>query len=588
MAKIHLLSEDIINKIAAGEVIERPASVVKELIENSLDAEATSLNIEIEEAGKKLIRVQDNGEGMDPEDAQASILRHATSKIITVDDLFAISSLGFRGEALASIAAVSQLSITTKKKESTEGFQLQVEAGQIKESSIHACDGGTTIEVKNLFFNTPARKKFLKSDTVEVKHIVDVLTHYALHNPTINIKVKHNNYITFHSPSVSNLRSNIATIYGAQLAKELLEVSYTSPVLQIQGFISTPYHCRNDKEYQSLTVNKRWVRSEDVSQAVYEAFHTMLFVNKHPIFILGLTLDPQKLDVNVHPNKLEIKFEQKQEVYLAVLTAVKEALQKHNLLPEVEIADEQLTFGLPIIKPVRKEVKYAFQASSQAILRVKEPSLAAEYSSEKVMQVPEAVEVKPNLKFPLLKILGQIHKTYFVAETLGGVFFIDQHAAHERVMYEQFMEQYIQKKIEVQQILSAAQIETSPAETIIIKENKQALQEFGFSLEEFGHNTFRIKTIPEIFRRLQPIELLQEVLHLVQQEKSKIHHLKEMIITRMACRAAVMAGEELTSLQMENILQQLSLTTDPYTCPHGRPVMIKTNVDELEKKFRRK
>src|SRR3989344_8327948 len=405
MPKIHVLSEDLINKIAAGEVIERPASVIKELLENSLDAQAASISISIEDSGKKLIRIQDDGQGMDPQDAQASIIRHATSKISTADDLYALSTLGFRGEALASIAAVSQLSITTKQKHNLEGFHLEVEAGQVQKSEICACDSGTTLEVRNLFFNTPARKKFLKSDGVELSHILNVITHYALINPSVNIKVQHNGQTILHSPAAADMRNNIASVYGIQIAKELLPVEYKTTNLSITGFISTPYNARNDKQYQSLFVNTRWVKSEEVTQAVYDAYHAMLFVHKHPIFVLQVEANPAQIDVNVHPNKLEIKFEQKQEVYQAVLTAVKETLQKHNLLPEVELADQQVTFGTPaIVEKSKPEAKYLFEPSTQEILQVQE-------TAEESYSAPQgASTITPNNKFPALRLLGQVHK----------------------------------------------------------------------------------------------------------------------------------------------------------------------------------
>src|SRR3989338_3762973 len=616
MPKINLLSEDLINKIAAGEVIERPASIVKELIENSLDAGATKITIVVEDSGKKLIRIADNGEGMDQEDAEKSILRHATSKIRDDADLFAIHSLGFRGEALASIAAVSQLTIITKKKDVLEGFTIIIEGGKIINSSIIAAEPGTTMEVRNLFFNTPARKKFLKTDQVELRHIIDVVLRYALINPTIAFKLTHEGHILVNSPIVANLRSNISSIYGTALAKEFLEVNYQDDIVAISGFIAPPSQARNDKNQQDIYINGRWVRSPEIMNAVYDAYHSMLFVNKHPVIILSLTLDPTKIDVNVHPAKTEIKIEQKEEICNAVLTALQQTLKKNNLIPLIEDEEEediQITFGTPTRKEfhsTQPAAKYTFEESEQTVFTVKEAivqqaSTSIHYDNDTTIlsSIPtdlptmniaaltsrlQPVDVPANSKFPAMRVLGQIHKTFFVAEILGGVMYIDQHAAHERVLYEQFMKEYLHTDVQVQKLLQGEIIEFSPSEKALAMEHHKILQQLGFTLEPFGEHTFVVKTIPMLFGRIQPKEIIYEVLALLREGKNKIIDTKEEIVTRMACRAAVMAGETLTVLEMEHILQDLTKTELPYTCPHGRPTMFKVPVEELEKKFKRK
>ncbi len=614
MPNINLLSEDLINKIAAGEVIERPASLVKELIENSLDAGATKIIIDIEDSGKKLIRVADNGEGMDKEDAEKSTLRHATSKIKNDDDLYAINTLGFRGEALASIAAVSQLTIITKKKESLQGYTLVIDAGQTLHSGIIAAETGTIMEVRNLFFNTPARKKFLKSDQVELRHIVDVVLRYALINSSIAIKLAHEGHILVHSPSTANLRNNIASIYGTALAKELLEVNYRNEQVHITGFVAAPSEARNDKNLQDIYVNGRWVRSPEIMNAIYGAYHSLLFVNKHPIVILNLTINPASIDVNVHPSKTEIKIEQKEEICSAVHTAVKETLQKNNLIPLIEDEDEeevQITLETPTQKEFHSSqptAKYAFEASKQTIFPTSNGSLlvqekAAPYEAENINPIsPELptmditaitqrlqpVDIPPNSKFPAMKVLGQIHKTFFVAEILGGVMYIDQHAAQERVLYEQFMKEYEHTQVHMQKLLQGEIIEFSPSEKAVLMEHGKTLQRLGFTIEPFGEHTFVVKTIPLLLGRIQPKESIYEVLSMLRDGKNKIIDTKEEIVTRMACRAAVMAGETLTVLEMEHILQDLAKAQLPYTCPHGRPTMFKVPVEELEKKFKRK
>ena len=651
MAKIHLLPEDLINKIAAGEVIERPASIVKELLENSLDAAATIITIDIEHSGQDLIRVKDNGEGMDDLDARNSVVRHATSKIQDIDDLFSINTLGFRGEALSSIAAVSQFSLITKQKGKLEGFNLVIEGGIIISSGIVAAEQGTTIEARNLFYNTPARKKFLKTEQVELRHIIDIATRYALNNPKVAFKLYHEGHLLLHSPSVDNLKDNIASIYGSDIAKDLIPIQYDSPDISISGYISKPYHVRNDKSQQSLYVNGRWIKNEDLVTAIYDAYHSLLFVNKHPVFVVSLKIDPRRIDVNVHPHKAIIKIEQKALVGDALATAVKEAFQKNNLIPLVDIeADQQLAFRSALGSAGGKQ-KYAYEESKQTMLETEEDSslqttslqtehlmndespsesnppeleersqsflkqelrdtfsenrlgskedilasqentsrtgITASYSQQE-QQTEPILQKEIYSKLPPLKLLGQIHKTFFVAETVGGVLFIDQHAAHERVLYEEFMEQFLSHSVDVQQLLQPEIIECSPLDTMLIMNNKQEINQLGFKLESFGNNVFQLKTIPSIFGRTQPKEILLEIIATIQDGKSTISQLKEVIITRMACRAAVMAGEELSVYQMQQIINSLAMKKLPFTCPHGRPTIIKTDVVELEKKFKRR
>ena len=606
MPTIKLLSEDLINKIAAGEVIERPASVVKELIENSLDARATKITVEIKDSGQELIKVTDNGEGMEPEDAETSLVRHATSKIQDDEDLFAIKTLGFRGEALASIAAVSELTLTTKRIEALEGYTLTAEAGKIIRSGIIGSEPGTMIEVRHLFFNTPARKKFLKTDSVELGHIIEVVTRYALINPRVTFRLYHEGHELMNSPGVEDWRSNLASIYGLTLAKKMLEIRHTEAGVDTQGFISAPYDCRNDKSQQQLFVNRRWVRNNDVINAVYDAYHALLFVNKHPILVLNIDLDPATIDVNIHPTKADIKFEQREKVYQAVYAAVKETLQKNNLIPIVDIDEREEQVTLESAEPAAVSTKtgasshYAFDSSTQEVFRVQE-TVAVNYNDSEVSELytdstasavlsePElAAEALVQQKIPPLRLLGQIHKTFFVGETPEGLFLIDQHAAHERILYEEFMEQYLHQKVAVQRLLKGIILESTPREKIITLEHKYVLEQMGITLELFGQDAFIVTTVPSVFGRIQPAELVSEVVNKLQEGKNKIEEIQEVIITRMACRAAVMAGDMVTIPQMEEFLKQLNGTKAPYTCPHGRPTMFKITVDELERKFRRK
>ena len=600
MTKINFLSEELINKIAAGEVIERPASVIKELVENSLDAKANQITVEIEDYGQKLIRIIDNGEGMEEEDARKAILPHTTSKIKDENDLFNINTLGFRGEALASIAAVSRLSLRTKTKNKLEGFNLIVENGKILKEEICASETGTTIEIHNLFFNTPARKKFLKSDSVELKHMVEVITRYALIYNLVSFRLTHNGQELFNSPIMPDWKQKIASLYGTDLAKNLLYVNYKEEFIQVEGYISKPYQARNDKSQQAIFVNKRWIRNEEISRAIYDAYHSLLFVNKHPIFILNLTLNPHKIDVNVHPAKTEIKIEQKELVYQAVLSAVRETLRQNDLIPEMGLKEEQqLVFGNAVneIKKKDSEFKYNFEPSYQTSLSA-EDSLSikedvAEYNHNAESIIPEIsnqyeTRNNPDNSLPPIKLLGQVHKTFFIAETPGGALFIDQHVVQERVLYEQFMEQLMNNRVDTQKLLKGEVMEFNIIESMEVKEHRELLEKLGFNLEEFGENTYLLKTVPILFGRLQPKEMFYEVLSNLKENKNRLEEIQEAIITRMACRASVKAGDTLTNQEMQKLLDQLSKVKFPYTCPHGRAVLIKIPVDELEKKFKRK
>ncbi len=612
MPKIHVLPEELINKIAAGEVIERPASVIKELIENSLDAGATRIIVEVKDYGKELLKVADNGEGMDEEDARKALLRHATSKIKDINDLFAIQTLGFRGEALASIAAVSKLTLTTKQKNTLEGFSLMVEGGIVTNEGIVAAEKGTTIEIEDLFFNTPARKKFLKTDSVELKHIIDVVTQYALIHPQVSFRLIHDLKELLNSPSVEEGRSNLAAIYGVEQAKELLEVEYENNItgIKVYGFISKPYDARNDKTMQSLFVNQRWIRNEELTKIIYDAYHSLLFVNKHPVFVLNLTLDPTKIDVNVHPTKSEIKIEQKKEVMEVVFNAVRETLRKNDLLPVMDFqVEQQLTFGNSLGNKLKKEnqkneaPKYAFEPSEQTALQVKEseavsygegyggeitPAITPAFTYGSPITIPTADTIPESDKLPPLRLLGQVHKTFFVAETPGGIVFIDQHVVQERVLYERFMEQLMNQKVAVQNLLRGEVLELTPVQKLLVEENKEKLRELGFLLEEFGENSFVLKTVPTLFGRAQPQELLFEVISELKENHNRLEQIQEELITRMACRASVKAGDTLTVTEMQRLLYELSQAKFPYTCPHGRAVLIKMETDELEKKFKRK
>ncbi len=622
--KIHLLPDSLISKIAAGEVIERPASALKELIENSLDAGAKRIIIELEDAGRKLIRVKDDGEGMSAEDAERAIQRHATSKLSAEETLFAISSLGFRGEALAAMAAVSRMTLLTKTADAQQGSALEIEKGIILSRKACAAETGTAFEVKQLFYNTPARLKFLKSDAVELKHCLDAVMRCALTRPEVFFQVKHNGSILLQAPALGDMRSTVAALFGATLAKTLLPLEHSCASCTVKGFIAPPHQARNDKSQQFLSVNKRWIRNAELSRSVYDGYHSLLFTQKHPVFFLHLSVDPASVDVNIHPTKAEVKFAHQEAIMQAVRNAAYETLQQNTLIPQVkgsiEIKERDSALSYPSASPSsfhssfpsalsQPTSKYIFDASTQNALQVHEtvqtwPGTASE-ERKAILEKrgtgpgehwPSRLTAPPEIKaaaaharrLPLLRLLGQIHKTFFVAETIGGLIYIDQHAAHERVLYEKFMKQYVNKEVKVQRLLRPELVEFTASEKALLLQYRAQLQEIGFELEEFGGNAWKILSIPSLLGRLQPRESIHDVLLLFQEGREKVLETKETIATRMACRAAVMAGDVLTIEEMVNILRELEMTELPFTCPHGRPTLMNVPVEELEKRFKRR
>jgi len=580
MALINVLDERLINKIAAGEVIERPASVIKELVENSIDAGSTQIEVTVEDYGKRLIKVSDNGAGMSGEDAKLSILRHATSKINHENDLFNINTLGFRGEALASIAAVSHIFIRTKLQNSIEGIELEVEGGKVISSKPKGLSSGTIIEVRDLFFNTPARLKFLKTDSNELKHIIDIVTRYALINSNISIKLIHNGHNLINSPSSEDLLNNIASVYGADVAKQLMEVKYEDNFISVNGYISKPSLLKSDRSMQSIYVNGRYIKDDTIQQALYDAYHTLLFVNRHPVVLLNIRLDPMVIDVNVHPTKDRIKFEQTTRVHDSIFNSIRETLLSNSLITDYSQVDESTQFKLSDseLKPVKKEKTYFTEDKGNHTL----------LSESKSIEQPQK-KIETLNKLPKMKVLCQILKTFFLAETDDGILLIDQHVVQERILYERFMNQYMNQDIKLQSLLSPIIVELQPQDSMFLQENIDKIKTFGFDVEHFGENSFMLRSVPSIFEKVETKDaLLDLVSELSSNKELTLDKKQEEIITRMACRASIKAGDEVNTNYMEALLKELDGCTLPYTCPHGRPIFIKLTYEDLEKLFKRK
>lgn len=618
---IRVLPEELINKIAAGEVVERPASVIKELIENSLDANSKNITIELKDSGKELIKIKDDGNGMTKEDTKLSLLRHATSKIKTDDDLFNIATLGFRGEALASIAAVSKLTIITKKRHSLEGYKIESVGGQIISGGICAATPGTSVEIKDLFWNTPARKKFMKTDYVELRHCIDIVTRYALLHHNISFKLIHDGRMLLHAPATLDQKQNLLSIYGRDLEKELLTVEFMDEEagVEITGFIAKPLAAKTDKSYQSYFVNNRYVKNQIIQNAVYDAYHSLLFVGRHPVAVLKLNVNPRTIDVNVHPQKTEIKIEQKDLIYAAMLRAVKTALEKNSLVPTGNVESTQIILEANVPKPILPDTpKYQFEKSEQTIFEELESKIkntdfvVAEANTETseettnseqssisettetnekskfVLQTDKVVNIESSIKLPEMRILGQIHKTFFIAETPGGMLLIDQHVVQERVLYEKYMQEYLNKHVDVQHLLKPEIVSLTAMQSVTVLKHLDTLKGLGFDLQHFGGNDFSLGTIPTLLGRVQAKDLLHIVIkELAEGKVTELERIQEEIITMMACRASVKAGDVMTIPQITKLLKELSECRLPYTCPHGRAILIKITAEDLEKKFLR-
>jgi DNA mismatch repair protein MutL len=455
------LDKELINKIAAGEVIERPASVVKELIENSIDAGAKNIVIEAREGGKSYLRIRDDGSGMNEADVKISIKKHTTSKIKSAEDLFKITSLGFRGEALSSIAAISNMEIQTKTEDALEGIKLEIEAGKILDQKSIGCAKGTTIIVKDLFFNTPARKKHLKDMSVEFRHISEIVTRYALSNPEIGFRLSHNNKWIFQSPPTDDKRGNIIHIFGKDFGKEMIRLNEKTDNVEISGFIAKPSLTRADKSSIYTFVNGRYVKNKMLSDAVYDAYHTLLGTQRYPVAILDFTIDEEKIDVNVHPTKIEIRIEKEAHVYQDILDSIKKKLESTELIPKVDVKEKQVQFAEPEQK--KKETEY------------KNKPVDKQVSKQEEIKIDDF-----KLETPAYNILGKIHKTFILIETKQGLRIVDQHAAHERILYEQLMKEFGKQGVKKQQLLQPIKVELKPDELQLIEQNKDILDFYGF------------------------------------------------------------------------------------------------------------
>lgn len=676
MQNIRLLDSKTINKIAAGEVVESPKSVVKELTENAIDAGASSVTVEIREGGISYIRVADNGCGIPKEQVKSAFLRHATSKMSQIEDLEHIFTLGFRGEALASIAAVAQVEMLTKTKEEETGTRICISGGEIETIEDAACREGTSITVKNLFYNVPARRKFLKKPATESGYVSDLVNKIALGHPEVAIHYINNGATVLHTAGNSDPKTAVFYVYGKDAASNMLPISYQKGEYAISGLIGKPELCRANRNYENLFINGRFIKNAVVSSAVEDAYKTKLIIGKFPVFVLNLEVEPALVDVNVHPAKLEVRFKNDDEVYEFFYTAVSKVLQETVLIPKATLEKkpkekqpepEQQTlpdvpkkpepaYEIPRTsestgeKPAQERPKWERvslpkaeqpntereaepitssvpnrsslgggrsvdellkrKAAPSGVAQMAEPYLRTEPvqkekiepAQEKVIPQMQAepIKTREEIKAPAAeereekkpffqnyKIIGQVFRTYWIVEQGDCLYLIDQHAAHERILYEELMNRFKEEQIVSQRMLTPLMLNLTPSEVETLRDNMELLESFGFELEDFG-GKYALRSTPYLMQNSSNISFFTDILDRLAEERiSNVYDTKILAVATMACKAAVKGHDVLSVREAEALIHQLLKLEHPFTCPHGRPTIIALTKYELEKMFKR-
>lgn len=666
MSSIQVLDNSLINKIAAGEVVERPASVVKELMENSIDAGATSITVEIRDGGISLVKITDNGKGIPKDEIKTAFLRHATSKLRNIEDLDDILTLGFRGEALSSIAAVSQVDLVTRTSDSITGNRIIINGGIVEREEEVGANVGTCFTMKNLFYNTPARRKFLKKPATEGGYVSDVVTRIALGHPEIAIKYINNGNTVMQTNGKGDVKSAMLYIYGKQIASQMVEVSYTKDGFCVEGLVAKPELSRGNRNYENFFINGRYIRSTIVQNAVEDAYKGKMMVGKFPVFALNLKVPSSTVDVNVHPTKLEVRFSDDNLIYDIMYNAVNKALKAQELIPSVtwdkaekikkqplgvqsaieeiipqnvdysfslrsNINDKQVSEEVPAPTAINKQVENGIVinekiADNSNIEKCKKPiekitnefdyiekykkqteNTANKFSNNEIGKgtdnkeiVPEKTsfvkatnnidndEYKKRPFFNNYRIVGQIFATYWIVEQNNCMYLIDQHAAHERALYEDFMEKYKNEQVSSQQLLTPIAINLSDSEKVVVEENMELLKKFGFEIEEFGIRAYAVRAVPYVFDKPSNVSFFMEIIDTLADKKlQSIYDNREDAIATMSCKAAVKGNSFLDYNEAKELILWLLKLEDPFTCPHGRPTIIEMTKYELEKKFKR-
>lgn len=581
---IHLLPEEVASQIAAGEVVERPASVVKELIENALDAHARQIVVRVENAGRRAIEVADDGDGIPQSELALAVMRHATSKLQTAEDLFRIATLGFRGEALASIASVSHFSLVSRPAYQSVAARIRVDGGKIGTVEVVGAPVGTLVRVEDLFFNVPARLKFLKRDQTERQQIDALVTRYALAYPQVRFQLFHDGTPIFQTTGNGNRREVLAQLYDVEISRQMLEVEYEDEMVSVSGFTSPVGLTRSNRKEITFFVNGRWVQDTALSTALLQAYHTLLMVGRYPMAILFINLHPEEVDVNVHPTKAEVRFRNPDRVFSAVSRAVRRALMTSNPVPSVVPPSVwQRPLSTPQIDP-------AWEMSHQAQnLWTTSEQTGETTVSPTPENLPQATQSPlPSGVLPLLRLVGQVAMAYLVAEGPDGLYLIDQHAAHERVLFERF----IQKKgedIPAQTLLEPALVHLSPSQARLLEDEVDTLNRLGFHIEPFGPSTFRVSAIPALLSGADPVQAIRAVVEDFEEDETPLQsEVEARLIARICKRTAVKAGQVLSPEEQRALLRDLEACQSPRTCPHGRPTMIHLSADLLERQFGRK
>ena len=641
MAKIQLLDQKTIDNIAAGEVIERPASVVKELVENAVDANANAITVEIKDGGMTLIRVTDNGIGIPKDQVKTAFLRHATSKIRSVEDLLSVSSLGFRGEALSSISAVAQVELVTKTAESFSGVSYKIYGGEEEAFDDIGAPDGTTFLVKNLFYNTPARRKFLKSATTEAGYVEQMMVHIALSHPEISFKFIHNNKNKIYTSGNGKVKDIIYHIYGRDVAGALIPVQAQSEDVKVTGFVAKPYVSRGNRNYESYFINGRYIKSSIIYKAIEEGYRTFTMKHRYPFVCLDFKINQELLDVNVHPTKMEIRFRNGREIYELVVDTVREALLQKDLVQDV-LRETPKKKEQPKTKEVKKPEPFEVnrrkeetqkmdqtmkdfakmrqsqtnqqghrakpegmkqdRLKSESSQTAKKPTYAGlnyntqkkefpQYKTDELSSNQMTLREDPVFSVqarPDRKILGQLFKTYWLIEYEDQLFIMDQHAAHEKVNYERLMKNFKEKEIYSQRLEPPMVVTVSMMEAEALERYKDAFVGLGFTIESFGGNEYCIREVPANLYGIGERDLFMELLDAVSQENGTMD--TEVIaskIATMACKMSIKGNQRVSLMEVEHLLDELMKLENPYQCPHGRPTIIKMSKYEIDKKFKR-
>ena len=590
---IRVLTDQVASQIAAGEVVERPASVVKELVENALDAGATDVRVEAREGGKRLIRVTDDGVGVPADEVDLVFLRHSTSKLASAEDLDYITTLGFRGEALASIAAVSRVTFETHAADEPVGTLLRIEGGEIAAQRESGRPPGTAVTVETLFYNLPARRKFLRTERTERRHIDAWLTRYAMAYPDVRFTLRHGDRVTFQSPGNGSLRDVLVAVYGVDVAAEMIALATDADQpesdIRVRGFVSPPSLHRSNSTYITLFVNGRWVQDRSLSYAVIQAYHTLLPKGRYPLAVVMLELPPGDVDVNVHPTKAEVRFRDGDAAFRTIQRAVRSTLMAQAPVPRFSRPEDDPTGSTggrqtwPTASSPGREgrLKRLTSLGGERQLQFEDRPAAGD-------DVGAREFVSQEERLPPLRVVGQLGATYIIAEGPQGMFLIDQHAAHERVLFERLLRQRQQAEIRSQALLEPQTVELSPEAMGALEEHLEALVALGFELEPFGGSTMLVRTVPALVADENPRRVLEDIAAALLSSDAPLGERTEEAVARQVCKqAAVKAGQTMAREEMEELIRTLEQAASPRTCPHGRPTMIHLSVAHLARAFGR-